>query len=164
MTKWLKTEFRRANKEKKRCKKLYSDWKDDEFNCGANKFIFGVVNENCSQQSEASFHTLNDLVVYYNRDTEKYLLDIEPIVENSIEYLSNLLKKFRNFVCETYNIQNLNIGINPSLYTYLYDMSNYWSSDNLVDLYFRFYIFVQGYKQLCKIKKQSDEKQYGGEN
>lgn len=66
MTSWLIDNLDYSNKEKKRCKKLYKDWVDDEFNCGPNKFIFGVMNEgnkylNAPQNKIVSFYTLNDL-------------------------------------------------------------------------------------------------------
>ena len=40
--KLLKRESRHYKREKRRCKKLYWDWKDDEFNMLADHFIFAV--------------------------------------------------------------------------------------------------------------------------
>lgn len=165
MTKWLKSELKRANKEKKRCKKLYLDWKDDEFNCGPNKFIFGVISDdnkvlpNAPQTSIPSFQTLNCMQVYYNRDTEKYLLDIDLYnleSDDPIQYVNKLLKEFKDFVSNEYNI-HINNLIEDNLFEYIGDMSNYWVSSDLATLYFRFYIFAQGYKQLCRTKKQQDK-------
>lgn len=160
MTSWLIDNLDYSNKEKKRCKKLYKDWVDDEFNCGPNKFIFGIMNEgnkylNAPQNKIVSFYTLNDLQIYYNRDTQKYILDIELFTrdnESWEEYLSRLLLEFKNFI----NLYDKNIDID--LFNYLSDIDNYWVADSLQLLYNKFYIFVMGYKQLCRNKKQLDKK------
>ena len=163
MASWTKTELKRANKEKKRCKKMYKDWVDNEFNCGPNKFIFGVISDDnkymleASQTGIASFQTLNNLQIYYNRDTQKYLLDIDcygcdmDVGINS--YLSNLLKQVKDFIETHENSLKINYLIEDSIFPYLEDMSNYWQADDLVTLYGKLYIFVNGYKQLCRNKK-----------
>lgn len=160
MSSWTKKEIKRANKEKKRCKKMYEDWVDNEFNCGANKFIFGITSDanniletkNCV----VSFNTLNDLQVYYNRDTKKYLLDIEVgyngLNEGDVDYLDRLLKEFKTFVQSQYDLK-LQYLLETSLFTFLDDMSNYWSANDLITLYCKFYIFIQGYKQNLRNKK-----------
>ena len=163
MKDWFKKELKRANKEKKRCKKLYSDWIDNEFNCGPNKFIFAITSDANNlletKDIEISFNTLNDLTVYYNRDTKKYLLDVEvgynSSNETEIQYLDRLLKEFKNFIQSNYNLK-LNYLLETSLFTFLDDMSNYWSADDLITLYCKFYIFVQGYKQNLRNKKYLD--------
>lgn len=162
MQSWVKKELRRANKEKKRCKKLYEDWVDDEFNCGPNKFIFGVISPDnkymleAPQKGIANFYTLNNLQIYYNRDTQKYLLDIDcygyDIDVGVIPYLTDLLKKFKNFIETHNNIINLNHLIDENIFQYLGDMSNYWQANDLITLYYKFYIFVIGYKQMCRNK------------
>ena len=43
LNKITKKELIKAEKEKKRCQRLYLDWKDDEYNCGPLKFIWGVI-------------------------------------------------------------------------------------------------------------------------
>ena len=164
MISWTKKELKRANKEKKRCKKMYPDWVDNEFNCGANKFIYGVISESNnyleSKNNKVSFNTLNDLTIYYNRDSKKYLLDIEvgyndESKEGDIAYLDRLLKEFKNFVQAQYHLK-LSYMLEKSLFTFLEDKSNYLSADDLITLYCKFYIFVQGYKQNFKNKKYLD--------
>ena len=163
MASWTKRELKRANKEKKRCKRLYADWVDNEFNCGPNKFIFGVISDANSiletKNYEVSFNTLNDLQVYYNRDAKKYLLDIEvgynKSCETEIQYLDRLLKEFKNFIQSHYSLK-LSYLLETSLFTFLDDISNYWSADDLITLYCKFYIFVQGYKQNLRNKKYLD--------
>lgn len=163
MASWTKKEMKRANKERKRCKKMYPDWVDNEFNCGANKFIFGVISDSNnyleSKNNDVSFNTLNDLTIYYNRDSKKYLLDIEvgynEPKEGDITYLDRLLKEFKNFVQAQYSLK-LPYILETSLFVFLEDTSNYWSADDLITLYCKFYIFVQGYKQNFKNKKYLD--------
>jgi hypothetical protein len=160
---WSKKEIKRANKEKKRCKKMYEDWKDDEFNCGANKFIFGVMssvnNMLETPQDTPSFYTLNDLQVYYNRDNKKYLLDIEigfesTIGDSDIKYLTNLLKAFKSFILEYFNYEDeksILLNTNKNTYKYIGNFNDdYWCSNDLLSLYNKLYIFVEGYKKLCK--------------
>ena len=163
MASWTSKELKKANKEKKRCKKMYKDWVDNEFNCGPNKFIFGIIsddNKNIShapQDGTPSFYTLNDLQIYYNRDTEKYILDIDSygygVKIGVTPYLTELLKQFREFVETQENGLKINYLIDDNIFEYLGDMSNYWQADNLITLYSKFYIFVYGYKQLCRNKK-----------
>ena len=157
MRNWVKAELKHAKQERKRCQKIYSDWRDDEFNCGANKFIFGILSDDNKILSEApqtgipSFQTLNALQVYYNRDSKKYLLDIDPyaldMTENSVGYLNSLLEKLKAFVDSKY-VNDLHGFIEDDLCRYLDDMSNYWSDEHLNTLYFKFYAFVKGYEQL----------------
>lgn len=167
MSTWLNLELKRSKKEKKRCKKLYSDWKDDEFNCGANKFIFGILSKDNKVLADApqtgvpSFQTLNCMQVYYNRDTQKYLLDIDLYNtenKNAYKYLSMILTKLRDFICEECKVININNLIDIDLFTYLEDMSNYWSASTLPILYFKLFMFTQGYNQLCKNNEKNQRK------
>ena len=142
---------------------MYEDWRDDEFNCGAHKFIFGVMsNVNRlleTPQNTPSFYTLNDLQIYYNRDSKKYLLDIEVgfgyVADgNDIKYLTNLLKAFKSFIIEYFNYEDeKSILLNASKNTYKYIGNfneDYWCSDDLLSLYNKFFIFVEGYKKVAK--------------
>ena len=167
MTKWLKKELKKAAKERKICKKLYQNWVDNEFNCDANEFVFGVVADlgwckESSQNCKASFNTLNKLQIYYNRNIEKYMLDVEILLDDNQSYenyLDNLLKEFKDFIDFEYH-RDVNTLIDLDLNNYLNndDMMNYWSADNLITLYFKFYMFVMGYKHLSKTKKKTDKK------
>lgn len=168
MANWIKNELKHAKSEKKRCKKLYSDWVDNEYNCGPLKFIFAVVSESNNalntKNNKPSFHTLNDLQISYNRDTQKYLLDVEIGYNNSnesdIAYLERLLSELKTFVQSQYDLK-LSYLLETNLFKFLDDMSNYWVADDLITLYCKFYIFVCGYKQNLRNKKSlyiSEEK------
>lgn len=145
----LRKELKMAKKEKRRCKKLYADWKDDEFNCGPLKFIFGVKSKDDLSDNNVSTHTLNDLDIFYNRDTKKYLLNIETIYEwsdsnSKVNYLSLLLENFKVFLLEN-NLFDFNFD--PYI-LYIYNDGNLFISDNLTELYYKFKIFVVGYTNL----------------
>ena len=71
-----KRDIKHALQEKKRCKKQYPDWEDNEYNCGPLKYIWGVQSDG---QDATNFYQLTDLDIYYNRDTHKYMLGIETI-------------------------------------------------------------------------------------
>lgn len=144
LDKQTRAELKQATKEKKRCMKLYKDWKDDEYNCGPLKYLFGVLPNN---EFATNWHQLTDLDVYYNRDTKRYMLGIETIykfetIENSIKYLDNLCNRFYDYLKN-----NFDPNVNPfNLYTY--NDGNLFQAESLSELYYKFKIFVEGYKHL----------------
>ena len=141
------------NKEIKRCKnirvknakkykKLYPDWEDNEYNCADNKFIFAVVSP--TETMQPSFYSLNDLLVYYNRGSKQYFLDIETsydlIREFEKEYLKNLLNKFKLFVKTQpgeYTPKLSDININ--------DGYKIFQAESLQELLFKFNMFVKSF-------------------
>lgn len=72
----LKKQQKQYKKEKARCAKTYPDWKDDEFNTLDLKFIWGILPKG-SNEGTPSWNTLNDAVVYYNRQNKKYYFDFD---------------------------------------------------------------------------------------
>jgi hypothetical protein len=165
MSSWIKKELKRAEKERRRCAKLYKDWKDDEYNSGPNKFVFGIISNSdfaynkgdVSSIDKASFYTLNDLQIYYNRDTHRYILDIETYhnkKEGELLYLERLLSKFKDFMKIEYKYSD-SLLTNNSLCEYIntHTSEDYWSSTDIYSLYKKFNIFVLGYSALCRNKK-----------
>lgn len=151
MQKWSKTELKLANKEKIRCKKTYEDWVDDEFNCGCLKFIFGVT-DNPLIEHKANFTTLNNLQIYYNRDTKKYLLDLECCDLHKISYLHNLLNEFQSFMQNEENINVCNFEfLDTSMSKFINNNMSYWIADSLEELYYKFFVFVNGYSYLIEM-------------
>ena len=151
MTKWLKKELKNGLKEKKRCQKLYDDWVDNEFNMGPLKFIFAVTS---IKNQTPSFNTLNDLLIYYNRDTKKYLLDIDighnKKNESDIDYLFRLNHEFQVFMDQQDKSVNSFKNLDSKLSNFINNDMNYWVADTLEELYYKFYIFVSGYYQMLK--------------
>ena len=62
-----KKELKYIKKRNKILAKKFPDWKDDEFNCDSNKFIFGIKRNN-EFEEQPSFYTDNIFEVYYNRE------------------------------------------------------------------------------------------------
>lgn len=157
--KQLKCELKQANKEKKRCQKLYNDWVDDEFNMGPLKFVFAVISDankyfpNVKNQIP-SFNTLNDLLIYYNRDTKKYLLNMEigynKENESDIDYLFRLNHEFQVFMDQQGKSVNSFNNLDSKLFSFINNDMNYWIADTLEELYYKFYVFVSGYYQMLK--------------
>lgn len=95
LDKELKKELRQCKRIKRRCARMYPDWRDDEFNMGANKFIWGVAHNG----APASFSTINDIMVYYNRDYKIYFMDIDSqlLARDAMDRLTELKSEFENF-------------------------------------------------------------------
>lgn len=71
----IKKELKRYKKEKKRCQKTYVDWSDDPYNCLDLKFLWAIDYKNNTRDTD--FNTLNQAILYYNRQTEKYEMGID---------------------------------------------------------------------------------------
>lgn len=140
----LQKELKWIKKEKLRCKKLYPDWEDNDFNCGPLKFIWAE-----STTINPSFSTLNDLIIYYNRDTEHYLLDIDITkefhsAEQRVLYLEACLTAFKNYLIKENKFE---LKFNPYNFD-CYHRGELFEGMTLTELYYKFKIFVKGYKQL----------------
>ena len=100
-SRWLKKELRIAKKQRKKCKQQYSEWKNDEYNCAHLQWVWGILaKEQAEIDGEANFYTLNDLAIYYDRQTNKYYLDIESsycfsTIEEEHNYITRLYREFK---------------------------------------------------------------------
>ena len=147
MNKELKQEIKNAKKDIKRCKKQYPDWKDDEYNCGPLKYVWGIQSNG---QDATNFYQLNDLDIYYNRDTNKYMLGVETLYifdsnKDKALYLKRMEEKFSSYIDaeldNKYDPFNL----------YMYNDGNLFQADSMTELYYKFKIFVNGYQSLCEV-------------
>ena len=134
--------------EIKRCERLYPDWRDDEFNMLDNKFIWGY---NIDPNITPSFFTWDDAYIYYNRADKKYYMTIdtgfyeltysEEIAQTEIGRLHEIDLAFRKFLEE--NDLPLISPVfpfnNPAL-----------EANSLSELYFKFRIMLEGYKQFLQ--------------
>ena len=140
---FLNRELKKSKKEKKRCKKLYPDWKDDKYNCGPLRYVWGIQHNG---EDTDNFNTLNDLDIYFKRDTKKYILSLDSIVTMSPEltthHLKFLLDKFSKLVGD-----KLEYNFNPYELN-VYDTGELFIADSLTELYYKFKIFVNGFKEL----------------
>ena len=149
LNKETKEDLRRSKKEKKRCQKLYADWKDDEYNCGSLKYIWGIKSHDDLSANKANFYTLNDLDIYFNRDNRLYMLGLETIysfetVADRISYLNRLLDTFREYMV-TNDLFDSNYD---PFFLYLYNYGKMFEAESLTELYYKFKIFVTGYSNL----------------
>ena len=145
----VEDELTKIKKEKERCKNLYSDWEDNEFNCGPLKFIWAFTTIECEKGKELNFSTLNDLIIYYNRDNKKYFLDLDIFrrFENRDQfqnYISLCLCRFRHYLCST---EQLDLKFDPYSFE-SYTKGDFFTGDTLTELYYKFKFFVKGYTQL----------------
>ena len=140
---FLNRELKKSKKEKKRCKKLYPDWKDDEYNCGPLRYVWGIQHNG---EDTNNFNTLNDLDIYFNRDNKKYVLSLDTMVimspEQTINHLEFLLGKFSKLIGD-----KLECNFNPYELN-VYDTGELFIADSLTELYYKFKIFVNGFKEL----------------
>ena len=92
---------------------------------------------------------MNDIDITYNRDTHKYLLGLETIyefhsVDEKIKYLDNLLKEFEKYIKES---NQFDYKFDP-YFLYFYNFGELFIADTLTELYYKFKIFVEGFKHL----------------
>lgn len=141
ITRLIKREMKRYEKERKRCVKSYPDWRDDEFNMLDNKFIWGFN----SMGEEPSFSSWNDAYIYYNRANKKYYLEIDTLsAQGELDRLFEIKVAFRNFLIE-------NEIPRCADFSHFQDMT--LEADSLTELYTKFEIQCAGYSYYCKTFK-----------
>ena len=138
----------RAKKENRRCAAQYPDWRDDEFNMGPCKFIWGIQR---SKEARPSFCTLNDITVYYNRDTDLYFLLLDfpanlQQAQDKIKFLIQCLQAFQIYM------QSLPDGYTFSAASHLEEGFEAWnlSGKTIDELYTKFTILLYGYQKALK--------------
>ena len=141
MKSWSSEQIEKAKLEKERCSKIYSDWKDDEYNMGPLKFIFAVP-VHCYEIP--SFCSLNKFIIYYNRDNGIYFadVDVEAGLKNSSDIycqLNNILEEFEEFISKEYKNINKEKCIG---YLKKIGSEDYLQDESLLNLYYKFYTFV----------------------
>lgn len=147
----IRNELKRIKKEKRRCHKEFYDWIDDEYNCGALKFIWGIKSKDDLSNSMPSFHTLNDIEIHYNRDNGKYFLSIETIYEFSkyediCNYLRDLLSKLEYGIKK--ELGKFDISFDPKKTLMYYNNGELFTAYSLTELYYKFKIFVEGFANI----------------
>lgn len=152
LNKYLTKEFRKIgrdlSREKARCARLYSDWRDDEFNMLDNFFIWGY---NVNKNVVPSFYSWDDAYIYYNRITKKYIMTIdtgfydaeysEELARGEVKRLVEIDFGFRDFL-----LKNDLLIIEP---VFPYNDPTL-EADTLPQLYFKFKIMLEGYKQFLR--------------
>ena len=127
-------------------KHKYSDWEDNEYNCGDIKFIWGIKSYDCLVSGPANICTMNDIDITYSRKTGLYSLGLETayLFEEGkigeVKYLDNLLNEFTKFMNE--NGYNTN---EPYTFFLCSPIVEYFAK-TIPELYTQFRIFVEGYR------------------
>lgn len=153
MKSWSSKQIEKAKLEKERCSKNYPDWKDDEYNMGPLKFIFAVP-VHCYEIP--SFCSLNKFIIYYNRDNGIYFadVDVEADPKNSFDIyyqLNTILEEFESFISKEY--KNININKEKCIdYLKKIGSEDYLQDESLLNLYYKFYTFVNFLKVIVDNK------------
>lgn len=132
----------------KKYSKLYSDWKDDEYNLREYKFIWGVISCDDLSSARPCMYTMNDIDILYDRKKKLYVLEIETIYLfdsklAELRYLKNLRQAFKNYLVE----ENIQIDYKPQL-NVIRTMNGYnlFEAETLPELYYKFDLFVKGFE------------------
>jgi hypothetical protein len=137
--------------EIKKYKKLYPDFiKEDEYDSGYLKHIWGVKSWDDLTGKDACLYTMNDIDIIYCRESKLYMLGVETAYmfndENrkhaECKYLKQLLKAFTKFM----NDNNYSKDFDKCLF--ISNSSLSISAESIEELYMNFKIFVEGY---CKV-------------
>lgn len=130
-------------------KRRYPDYEDNEYNCDEMKFIWGIKSWDDMMPGDATFFTMNDLDIVYDREREEYLLGLETIYlfakgnKSEIRYLEGLLDKFTEFAED-----NGYISAEDKHCLRCIESNEPWRAKTISELYIRFKIFVYGYKSV----------------
>lgn len=145
--------FRYKNAQQKRLirvyKKKYPDYIDDEYNCDNLKFIWGIKSYDDMSSSDANMWTMNDIDIYYDRDTKQYSLGVETIymfddTQAEYAYYNSLLESFTKYMKEN----GLDTERNYCTFCSGLDLS--LKADSIEELYARFKIAVTGLCAVCE--------------
>lgn len=143
----LKKELKKCKKEKIRCAKQYADWKDDDYNCGPLKFIWGL---NTNSAEEPNFRTLNIIYIYYNRDNGLYFLELDgdsnEFKNNYVNNLQKIESYFTEWICSNtaMNEEVKNFKLTDCIETIMNLSKDLFIGKSIAELYYKFKILVKG--------------------
>lgn len=134
---------------RRKYKKLYPDWEDNEYNISEFKFVWGLRSgDDLSSFITVNFYTMNDLDLYYDRKREVYILDIErAYVFNSVEAEIKYLRRLRESLKEYLLSQGVELNFKPRLWAvYIGEKKSFCEADTLEELYWQFDTFIKGFE------------------
>jgi hypothetical protein len=134
-----------------RCKRLYSDYEDNEYNIGSLKHIWGVTSWDNLSGSDSNLHTMNDIEITYDRKSKLYGLNIETHYmfnkqNGESVYLTDLLSAFTTFMDANGYSKEYRFPLfcgTPTITA---------SAESIEELYTNFKLFVSGY---CAVYEDS---------
>ena len=141
INKWLKKELKRAKQLRKYCKKHFPDWRDDEYNCGDLKFLWGLT-AGCDAAAAPSFCTNNIAVFYYSRIYKKYYLDIDFSCKNNKEAI-----KMLDYVYHHFYLYVLNHNLPKKIIKLQTPFELTLTGDSEMEVLSKFKILLDGYCQ-----------------
>lgn len=145
--------FKYQNLQQKRLirayKKKYPDYIDNEYNCGALKFIWGIKSCDDLSAFDSNMYTMNDIEIDYDRDTKQYSLGVETIymfddTQNECAYYNNLLESFTKYM------KGNGLDTERNYCTFCSGLDLTLKADSIEELYTRFKIVVTGLCAVCK--------------
>jgi hypothetical protein len=144
--KLIKKEMKRAGislrQEEARCRELYPDWRNDEYNLLDYKFIWGYTKDSTTTPS---FYTWDDAYVYYNRADKRYYMHIDTGLYEAVEKRVAWGEIDRLF--EIKNAFALFLSENGLLLSapFCFDLLQQEGATSLTELYIKFNILFEGY-------------------
>ena len=133
MNKLTKKELKFWKRYNKKIAKKYPDFKEDEYNIGVNKFIYGINRDFTSENT--SFDTPNLLDIYYNRANNKYYCTIDYI-----DLRIQDIKKIKELLKKEFEIEE-SLLLSGSIFSAI---NNGVSSESFLDLIYNVYIILNG--------------------
>lgn len=136
--------------ENRKYRKLYPDFQcKTEFDSGNYKFIWGACAETSFFPYTPTLYTANDISIIYNRQSRKYILDIETsyfLHEKSEieEYLRRILAKLERYMDDN------KIDKGAAYKFWMSDPSFLFEAESIAELYTCFRIFIEGYVSVGK--------------
>jgi hypothetical protein len=135
----------------------YPDWEDDQYNNGRFKFVWGVEDVYNPLIGEASFNTVNDIEIVYDRKMDLYTLNIKTAYlfkdgkSAEVDYLNKLLDSFKIM------LWGKQLNLNEPYQMWMCKPCTHLTASSLPELYTNFKIFVEGYKVLYEQENNDTE-------
>lgn len=128
----------------KKYKKRYEDYKDDEYNCGNLKFIWGIKSYDDFNSSSSNLYSMNDIDISYDRDKKLYYLGVETAYifngkKAECDYFKHLLECFAQYMSDN------DYSTTSAYVTYMSDFQPKLSAKTIEELYTNFRIIVTGF-------------------
>lgn len=144
---YLRREMRHYKRQQRRCKREYPDWRDDEYNCLDNLFVWALT-ERPEDQRNPSFYTLNKAEIYYNRANKTYYLQIDAgYFDLKHSDSRKAYAQFLHEICDALKeyLYHLNgNGLELEVYNLAEIIDYGLSGDSLEEIYSKLYLLISG--------------------
>lgn len=141
INRWLKKELKQAKKLRRYCKKHFSDWEDNEYNCGDLKFLWGLIS-GCDAAAAPSFCTNNIAIFYYSRIYKKYYLDIDLSCTDNKEIM-----KMLDYVYHQFSLYIRDRHLSSTIIKLQMPFELTLVGDSEMEVFYKFKMLLDGYEQ-----------------